>query len=144
MSGIRPLLPDDYEKVFAMWEQTEGIGLRTLDDSREGIEKFLMRNPSSCFVYDIDGEITGVILGGHDGRRGFIYHATVRPDFRGRGIGKALSDAVCTALEEQGIYRMALVTKRNNETGKAFWRRQGWEEREDLCYFNKSLNDLNE
>lgn len=143
MNGLRLFLLDDYEKVYAMWTQTEGIGLRALDDSREGIEKFLKRNPSTCFIYENDGEIIGVIMGGHDGRRGFIYHAVVLPDFRGRGIGKELTEAVCTALKEEGIHRATLVAKRSNETGAAFWRNLGWEDRDDLIYFNKSLNEQN-
>jgi ribosomal protein S18 acetylase RimI-like enzyme len=143
MNGIRLFLLDDYEKVYALWEQTDGIGMRNLDDSREGIAKFMQRNPSTCFVYENDGEIVGAIMGGHDGRRGYIYHAVVRTDFRGQGIGIALLNAVCSALEDQGIYRAALVAKRTNESGAAFWKKQGWEERDDLIYFNKSFNELN-
>lgn len=123
--------------------RTEGIGMRVLDDSKEGIDKFLKRNPSTCFVYEEEGEIIGAILGGNDGRRGVIYHALVRTNFRGFGIGKALEDAVCTAMKEEGIHRLAIVVKRKNESGAAFWRKQGWEERDDLIYFNKSLNSDN-
>lgn len=143
MNGIRPFISNDYEEVYAMWTQTEGIGMRTLDDSKTGIDKFLKRNPTTCFVYEEEGEIVGVILGGHDGRRGLIYHALVRPDFRGRGIGKILEEAVCEAMKEEGIHRMAIVVKRTNKSGAAFWRKQGWEERDDLIYFNKSLNSDN-
>lgn len=143
MNGIRPFLSDDYEKVYAMWTQAEGIGMRSLDDSKAGIGKFLRRNPSTCFVYEAEGEIVGVILGGHDGRRGLIYHALVHPDFRGRGIGKALEGAVCEAMRKEGIHRIAIVVKRTNESGATFWRKQGWEERDDLIYFNKSLNSDN-
>jgi len=144
MNGIRLFLLDDYEKVYAMWEQTEGIGLRALDDSREGIAKFLKRNPSTSFIYEKDTEIIGVIMGSHDGRRGFIYHAVVRKDFRGQGIGRALSETVCIALKEEGIHRATLVAKKSNEAGAAFWRNLGWEDRDDLIYFNKSLDELNE
>lgn len=144
MNGIRLFLLEDYDKVYAMWTQTEGIGLRTLDDSREGIEKFLKRNPSTSFIYEKDGEIIGVIMGSHDGRRGFIYHAVVRTDFRGQGIGRALSETVCIALKEEGIHRATLVAKKSNEAGAAFWRNLGWEDRDDLIYFNKSLDELND
>lgn len=143
MNGIRLFETDDYENVFAMWNQTEGIGMRALDDSKEGIDKFLKRNPLTSFVYENDGEIVGAIMGGHDGRRGFIYHAVVRPDFRGQGIGKELSEAVCSALAEEGIHRATLVAKKSNVAGAAFWRKLGWEDRDDLVYFNKSLNEQN-
>jgi hypothetical protein len=50
------------------------MGLNNLDDSPEGIARYLQRNPSTCFAAEEEGELVGVILSGHDGRRGFIYH----------------------------------------------------------------------
>ncbi len=41
---------EDYEKVYDLWIHTEGMGLNTTDDSREGIAKYLLRNPNTCFV----------------------------------------------------------------------------------------------
>lgn len=79
----------DYEKVHDLWIHTTGIELNTTDDSREGIAQYLIRNPNTCFVAEDNGEIIGAIMSGHDGRRGFIYHAAVNEKYRGRGIGKA-------------------------------------------------------
>ena len=81
---------EDYEKVYDLWIHTEGMGLNTTDDSREGIAKYLLRNPNTCFVAEENGELVGVIMSGHDGRRGFIYHTTVKAEYRNRGIGKKL------------------------------------------------------
>ena len=63
------------------------MGLNTTEDSREGITKYLLRNPNTCFVAEDNGKLVGVIMGGHDGRRGFIHHTTVRQEYRGRGSG---------------------------------------------------------
>lgn len=52
---------------------------------------------------EIYGEIVGVILCGHDGRRGYIYHTAVKSNYRGQGIGKSLLEAVYYALEQEGI-----------------------------------------
>jgi ribosomal protein S18 acetylase RimI-like enzyme len=137
---IRVMTIEDYDSVYKLWSNTAGIGIRSLDDSREGISKFLLRNPASNFVALMNNEIVGVILSGHDGRRGYIYHALVTADFRGQGIGKALTEAVYAALKEEGINKIGLVVFKNNEIGNPFWKSQGWEQRTDLNYYNKSIN----
>ncbi len=140
---LRVMTIADYDKVYSLWTGTAGMGLRSLDDSPAGIEKFLRRNPSTCFVAEEEGILAGVILCGHDGRRGYIYHAAVAPQFRRRGVGKLLVDAALTALKEEGILKAALVAFQTNQLGNAFWESMGFEKREDLVYRNKSLNDAN-
>lgn len=140
---IRKLDIRDYDDVYAMWTQTDGIGLRSLDDSREGIEKFLFRNPNTNFVAVNQGEVVGVILCGHDGRRAYIYHAAVLKDYRKKGIGKKLVYEVLKALKSEEIHRVALLVFKDNNIGNAFWESIGFEERTDLCYRNMSINPEN-
>jgi len=140
---IRLMTINDYEDVYSMWTAQAGVGLRSLDDSREGIEKFLKRNPLSCFVSCDGDKVTGSILCGHDGRRGYIYHAMVKPECRGKGIGKALLNAAMEAMKKEGIHKAALIVYHTNELGNGFWESQGFTTREDLIYRNKSLNDEN-
>lgn len=139
---IRVMHKEDYERIYDLWIHTPGMGLNNVDDSREGIGKFLKRNPSTCFVAENDGEIIGVILCGHDGRRGFIYHTTVKLAYRKQGIGKKLVDAAMNALEEEGIQKTALVVFSHNDTGNAFWEKLGFTSREDLTYRNKLIHQL--
>ena len=139
---IRQMLIDDYERVYALWLSCPGMGLNNLDDSREGIERFLRRNPETCFVAEAEGEIVGVILAGNDGRRGYIYHTAVRPDHRRGGIGRSLAEAALEALRRLGIHKVALVVFGRNEGGNAFWARMGFTEREDLVYRNRALSEL--
>lgn len=87
---IRIMDINDYEGIYDLWINTPGMGLNATDDSKEGIEKYLKRNPTSNFVAEDDGKIIGVIMSGHDGRRGYIYHTTVLPDYRNLGIAKNL------------------------------------------------------
>lgn len=87
---IRLMALSDYEQVYQLWLSCAGMGLNNLDDSREGIERFLKRNPETCFVAEKDEKIIGVIIAGNDGRRGYIYHTAVNPDYRKQGIGKNL------------------------------------------------------
>lgn len=139
---VRQMVITDYEEIYHLWVHTPGMGLNNLDDSREGIEKYLKRNPSTCFVAEERGKMIGVILSGHDGRRGFIYHTTVHPDYRRRGIGRLLVTRALKALEQEGINKAALVVFGRNETGNAFWEKLGFMAREDLVYRNQCIREM--
>lgn len=139
---IRTMKIEDYEKVYDLWINTEGMGLNTADDSREGIEKYLLRNPDTCFVAEDNGNIAGVIMSGHDGRRGFIYHIAVKQEYRRQGIGKNLAASALAALEAEGIQKAALVVFEKNAPGNLFWEKIGFTVREDLIYRNKSIQKL--
>lgn len=139
---IRKMNIDDYDSVYALWLSCAGMGLNDVDDSREGIERYLLRNPDTCFVAEKDGRTAGVILSGHDGRRGYIHHTAVSPDHRREGVGERLVNAALAALRECGITKTALVVFERNETGNAFWERMGFEGRDDLVYRNKALVEM--
>lgn len=140
---IRPMTIDDYSEVYKLWQGTPGVGLFNLDDSREGIDRFLRANPTTSFVAVYDGCIVGVMLGGHDGRRGFIYHACVHKDYRHRSIGRQLFEHVKRSMQTEKINRLALVAFKDNSLAEAFWKEMGWEERQDLNYYTFSLNENN-
>jgi len=139
---IRKMTIDDYDGIYQLWLNTPGMGLNTADDSIEGISKYLNRNPNTCFVAERDAEIVGVIMGGHDGRRGFIYHLAVKTSERNSGIGSKLVDNVMNALEKEGIHKVALVVYGKNEIGNKFWEGIGFTTREDLVYRNKNITEL--
>ena len=141
--SIRTMKIEDYKAVYQLWAGIQGMGMRSLDDSQAGIERFLKRNPNTCFVAEKDGQIVGVILAGHDGRRGYIYHAAVLPELRGQGIGKDLLAHALGALKTEGIHKAGLLVFASNNIGNQFWESQGWERRTDVYYRNKSLNDEN-
>lgn len=137
---IRLMETDDYEQVYSLWQSCRGMGLNNLDDSKEGIERFLTRNPDTCFVAETDDKIIGAILAGNDGRRGYIYHAAVSPAYQNKGIGKQLVNRAIDALSQIGINKVALVVFGKNTSGNAFWKRLGFTERNDLIYRDKTLN----
>lgn len=188
---IRQFTIDDYDAVHALWRRTPGMGLNDVDDSRDGIARYLLRNPRTCLVATMEDDelsndgnvsdqmnrpgegrgpkgsngrrgpvvardedvrveglpphgeaIVGVIMSGHDGRRGFIYHTCVTPDVRGHGVGSGLVEAAVAALCAEGISKVALVVFGRNKGGNAFWERLGFTARPDLTYRNKSLMEL--
>lgn len=140
--NIRLMNIEDYDDIYDLWIHTAGMGLNNLDDSKDGINKFLKRNPTTCFVAEADNKIVGVIMAGHDGRRGFIYHTTVNEDYRKCGIGRKLVEYAMNALKMEGINKAALVVFSRNETGNAFWEKLGFTEREDLAYRNKNICEM--
>ncbi len=139
---IRLMTIADYDKVYDLWINTPGMGLNNLDDSREGIERYLGRNPGTCYVAEEKGKILGVILSGHDGRRGFIHHTAVQVQVRGQGIGKSLVTHALEALRQEGIHKAVLVVFQENGTGNEFWESQGFIARADLVYRNKNISEL--
>ncbi len=141
MTTIRPMTIDDYDAVYDLWINTPGMGLNSIDDSREGIERYLKRNPTTSFVAECDGAIVGVIMAGHDGRRGYIYHTAVLSAYRNQGIAGRLIDCVMAALDKEGINKAALVAFKSNETGNKFWENRGFTVRDDLVYRNKIIHD---
>lgn len=140
---IRTMQIEDYEEVYALWKRIRGFGLRSIDDSREGVARFLTRNPSTSVVAVEDGRIVGAILCGHDGRRGCLYHVCVDPDYRMRGIGKSMVVRCMNALKEEQINKVCLIAFTQNDIGNAFWKRIGWTRREDLNYYDFALNEAN-
>ena len=139
---IRILNNSDYPALYALWLQCEGMGLNDLDDSPEGIARYLARNPNTCFAAEDEGVLIGAIMAGHDGRRGTIYHTAVHPDYRGLGVGKALVEHALAALKDEGITKVNLVVFRRNKNGNAFWEKAGFTAREDLTYRNCALAEL--
>jgi uncharacterized protein YprB with RNaseH-like and TPR domain/ribosomal protein S18 acetylase RimI-like enzyme len=143
---IRLMTTGDYDGAVRLWKGVSGVAMRALDDSREGIAKFLERNPRSCFVAvpaDAADRIFGVILAGHDGRRAYIYHTTVGEEYRGKGVGRSLVEAVERAMTAEGISRIALLAFKSNEAGNRFWEKLGFAEREDIVCRNRDLNRKN-
>jgi N-acetylglutamate synthase len=136
---IRLMKIEDYDEVFQLWSSTPGMCLRNYDDSVDGIAKFLKKNPTSNFVALSENCIIGVILSSNDGRRGYIYHATVHPDYRSRGIGKVLLRKVCDEFKKERISKAGLLVLKDNEIGNIFWKSQNWEDRTELNYYSKDI-----
>ena len=140
---IRVMTLEDYDEVYALWMGIHGFGIRSIDDSKEGVERFLKRNPTTSMVAVADGKIVGAILCGHDGRRGCLYHVCVRKGYRRHGVGKAMVVACMEALRKEEINKVTLIAFTKNDIGNVFWNKIGWTEREDLNYYDFTLNEAN-
>lgn len=140
---VRTMTVEDYDMVYDLWMQIKGFAIRSIDDSREGVERFLKRNPTTSVVALEDGKVVGAILCGHDGRRGCLYHVCVAPDYRLRGIGKSMVVFAMNALKAERISKVSLIAFTENDIGNAFWNDIGWTQRLDLNYYDFILNTEN-
>lgn len=140
---IRVMTMDDYDEVKALWMRIKGFGIRSIDDSREGVERFIKRNPTTSVVAIEDGKIVGSILCGHDGRHGTLYHVCVDENYRMRGIGKSMVVKCMETLMEEHINKVTIIAFSKNDVGNAFWKEIGWTKREDLNYYDFILNEKN-
>ena len=140
--NIRTMTIDDYDNIYALWMSCAGMGLNNLDDSRNGIDVFLKRNPGTCFIAEHANKVVGAILVGNDGRRGYIYHTAVHPEYRKQGIASRLVDTALQALKKCGIHKAALVVFDRNRSGNQFWENRGFTVRDDLVYRNKAIAEM--
>lgn len=140
---IREMKIEDYDEVYALWMTIHGFGIRSVDDSKEGIERFLQWNPGLSTVAEEDGKVIGAILCGSDGRRGCLYHVCVHQDYRRLGIGKSMVVRCMERLKELKINKVSLIAFTQNDIGNAFWKEMGWTKREDLNYYDFTLNEKN-
>lgn len=140
---IRLMTIEDYTAVYTLWKSIHGFGIRSVDDSKEHIARFIKRNPTTSFVAEEEGQIVGALLCGHDGRRGCFYHVCVAEKFRSRGIASAMAKEALKALKNEGISKVNLVAFVRNQLGNEFWKGQGWTLREDLNYYDITINEEN-
>ena len=147
--SIRQVKIEDYEGIYTLWNSTEQSrrALNPVDDSREGIERYLRRNPNTCFLAlsekgsGDEPKVVGVILTGHDGRRAIVHHLCVHPSFRRQGIASQLVKEAEEALKKEGISKIFGLVFKDNDDANAFWEREGYSLRTNLNYRNKSLNE---
>ncbi|MBN1877764.1 MAG: GNAT family N-acetyltransferase [Anaerolineae bacterium] len=130
----------DYDTVIALWQSVEGVGLSDAD-AREPIARYLERNPGLSFTAWDGDNLVGAVLCGHDGRRGYVHHLTVRESHRRQGIGKALAERCLAILKAEGIDKCHLFVFTSNANAIAFWKGIGWTQRVDLYVMSRYTGD---
>ncbi|KRK97454.1 N-acetyltransferase GCN5 [Secundilactobacillus odoratitofui DSM 19909 = JCM 15043] len=136
---IRLMKPDDYEAAYALWSQTPGMNLKSLNNSYDGIKAIIDHNPTTCFVAEDAGQLVGTLLGGTDGRKGYFYHMAIAEAHRGQHIGSQLVQAVLKGFKDQNIVKIGLFTTNDNPDGRAFWEHVGFKVRPDITYLDLDL-----
>jgi ribosomal protein S18 acetylase RimI-like enzyme len=135
---VREFKEEDYDAALALWKRCEGMGLSSADE-RGAISRFLKQNPTTCFVALAGNALVATILGGNDGRRGYLYHLAVDPSMRKQGIGKMLVERFLEAMKEIGIQKCHLMVFSSNKNGQDFWEHEGWQYRSDIVLMSKDV-----
>ena len=130
---------ESYDRVLNLWKQCEGIGLSD-SDSKENIQLYLDRNPGMSFIAELNNQLVGAVLSGHDGRRGYIHHLAVSPNYRRQGIAKLLVSRCLEELKKSGILKCHILMFNNNKTALKFWESIGWSYRNDICIISKFID----
>lgn len=133
---LREMSIDQYESIYDLWENSEGVGLSQSDSIYE-IEKFLKRNPGLCFTAWSGAVLVGAILCGHDGRRGYIHHLAVEPNARRGGVGTALVERCLRELKACGIPKCHLFVFTDNAPALTFWKDLDWIPRDELLLMSQ-------
>jgi N-acetylglutamate synthase len=141
MIYLRPMVMEDIPAALRLWQGLPGIGLRDAD-SPASLAKYLARNPGCSFAAVTEaGELVGVSLAGHDGRRGYLHHVAVKPECQKLGLGRQLVEACLKELKAEGIEKVHLWVKADNSAGKDFWNHLGWRERTDIVLMSIVTGD---
>ena len=130
---------DDFRQLLV---STEGVSNRSADEY-EGVKKYLERNPGFSFSAYENENMIACALCGHDGRRGFLQHVMVRPEYRKMGIASRLVEMCLQALEDIGIHKTHIDVFKTNYLANEYWSQNGWKLREDInrYSFNRSADE---
>jgi putative acetyltransferase len=134
------MTPRDYGAAADLWRQSEGVRLTEVD-TEDAISGYLERNPGLSLVALHDGRLVGTILGGHDGRRGYLHHLAVHESARRRGIGSDLVKDCMARLRAAGIVKAHVFVVAENEAAREFYASLGWEARDDLVLMSRRMDD---
>jgi ribosomal protein S18 acetylase RimI-like enzyme len=127
---IENFMLENYKDVLSLWKKTE-ITI-TSSDSEKEVERMWRQNPDLFLIGKVDEHVIGVVMGGFDGRRGYVHHLAVDPNYQKKGYGKKLMNELMARFDQKRVHKVHLfIEKRNNEVIN-FYRKLGWEIRDDL------------
>jgi len=139
---IREMKIEDHKAIIELFENTPGVTVRDAD-SIENTKIYLERNPHLNFVKIIDTKIVGCVMCGHDGRRGYLQHLLVLPEYRKQGLGDQLFNSCINSLQKIGIQKTHIFVFKTNALANTFWANKGWQLREDLNMYSLNKSDNN-
>lgn len=134
---IRPARDDDYEAILAVWA---AAGLQVRGEGRDARAPFLEQLERFADLYLVaehEGSLVGVVLGTHDGRKGWINRLAVIPEFRRRGVAAALVRDCEKAIRGHGIEIVTALVEPASEASAALFARLGYHEDVPVRYFRK-------
>jgi ribosomal protein S18 acetylase RimI-like enzyme len=134
---VRPLTEHDLDAALELWADTEHLGAVP----RTEVEGLRRATPDLVLGAWLDGQLAGVVLGAYDGRRGWINRLAVADPARRRGVGAALLEDLEERLRARGCVQVNLLVYVENDGGRRFWDRHGYEATEEVVLYHRRLDD---
>jgi len=134
------LQPGDFDRIVEIWKES---GLSHRPKGRDQRERIAREIEGDCSVFlgaRHDGTIVGVVLGTHDGRKGWINRLAVVPAWRGQGIATKLVREVERRIRAQGIEIVTCLIEDDNEDSMRFFEALGYVEHRECIYYSNRLN----
>jgi ribosomal protein S18 acetylase RimI-like enzyme len=119
-----------YHEIIALWKRS-GIDISS-SDTRDEIAKMLKRNPDLFLIGKENEKVIAVVMGAFDGRRGYVHHLAIDPDYQKKGYGKTMMDELIEKFQIKKVHKVHLLIEKSNKEVADFYRKLGWEVRDDL------------
>ena len=136
--GFRTMEASDILASIELWKTMKGLAIRGSDNIRDLTDHVNM-NRKHNFVAISEEQIVGTVLGGFDGRRGYIYHLAVKQGFRKKGIGKELMERCFRSFKEINVSKCHMMVLKDNAEAQDFYKKIGCELRTEILVFSKNL-----
>ena len=119
-----------YDDVMRLWRKAgiEVVSSDTIDE----VTRVFNRNPDLFLIGKIQERVMAVVMGAFDGRRGYVHHLAVDPDYQKRGFGKTIMDALVEQFRKMNIHKVHLFIEKSNKNVVEFYNNLGWDVRKDL------------
>ncbi|SRR5579883_122000 len=123
---IRPAVPEDEAGVIDLWRACDLVV-----SYNDPAADFRFARAGACSDVlvgeDDSGRITGSVMVGHDGHRGWLYYVASSPRTRGKGIGRQMVQAAEEWLRQRGVVKAQLMVRETNTRVVSFYESLGFE-----------------
>lgn len=135
---IREARSDELEAIIAFWATIERH--TGLADRIEYLRTFYDFSPDLLLVAELDGRITGTVLGGWDGWRAQIARLTTDPAVRRKGIARALVAEIERRLHRRGARRIYALVDKRSPPAAPFWEAHGYVPNDQIVQYSRNLH----
>ena len=122
---VREFVVADYDGVHELWRRSD-LWMRP-SDGLAAVELKLTRDPDLFLVACVAERVVGVTMGGWDGRRAYVYHLAVDPEWRRRGVASLLMGELEERFRGKGALKAKLQILEGNDASAAFFSARGYE-----------------
>lgn len=138
---IREIEISDFPKIYTLWKEA-GLVVDNFEKEKQEFIQIITLNPTSCFVVDKANKIIGSCLGAFNGRRGWIYHLAIQPEYQNYGYGEMIFKKTEKALLKKGAKKILLGVAFTNKTVVPFYEKQGYKIMDDALVMEKELSEV--